>query len=397
MDKQEALRVLGLDGTESERDAKRAYLRAVKANKPEQDPEGFARVREAYELIEGRMPLARGPESGPILEPEPSWLPIEIANMPSARTHCRDAAVELPTEPAVGVGQPLPLPFTQLVATQLQVGHPIDVRLLEQAVEHASGVDLPEASMLIEACFAVMRDGAVTVGQTLLASVVQRVRSTGSELALSRTAGDRLMLADELLRLPRDFDDELRSILARTALAPDEGRDQLFFYFGKAEWRADDIRERLHYGFPALATLAQVEPPPEKKVATPRFGWADGMPWFFILYVAFRLFTCMADNASKSDTNQVVREAIVAGEAVGEAESLCALSDKEACRLAKRALVRAASQQCEGAYEAMGQLEDHVIASELGAELSDAILDLRMGVTSRCEPSEPTGRRRGRR
>jgi hypothetical protein len=55
MDRAAALDVLGLtQDPELARDAgqlRRAYLRAIKKHKPERDPDGFRRVRDAYELL----------------------------------------------------------------------------------------------------------------------------------------------------------------------------------------------------------------------------------------------------------------------------------------------------------------------------------------------------------
>ncbi len=50
MDLPEARELLGVDAGTDAKSIKRAYLRAVKRHKPERDPEGFQRVREAYQL-----------------------------------------------------------------------------------------------------------------------------------------------------------------------------------------------------------------------------------------------------------------------------------------------------------------------------------------------------------
>src|SRR3954451_125013 len=54
----EARTRLGLPpaGTLEKAVARRAYLQAIKRCKPEVDPEGFQRIREAYELIEALLP-----------------------------------------------------------------------------------------------------------------------------------------------------------------------------------------------------------------------------------------------------------------------------------------------------------------------------------------------------
>ena len=51
--------ILGTDDDTSVDAIRRAYLRAVKAHPPERDPDGFQRVREAYELL--RAPAAQIP------------------------------------------------------------------------------------------------------------------------------------------------------------------------------------------------------------------------------------------------------------------------------------------------------------------------------------------------
>ena len=47
---QEALRELGADGAAGPEEIRRAYLRLIKSRKPESDPEGFQRARQAYEV-----------------------------------------------------------------------------------------------------------------------------------------------------------------------------------------------------------------------------------------------------------------------------------------------------------------------------------------------------------
>ena len=45
---------LGVDGSSDGDAVRRAYLRALKLHKPGRDPEGFQRVREAYDLLRER-------------------------------------------------------------------------------------------------------------------------------------------------------------------------------------------------------------------------------------------------------------------------------------------------------------------------------------------------------
>src|SRR4051812_21230352 len=61
----EALRELGIDTSATPEEVRRAYLRGIKTRKPETDPEGFRRLREAYEIVTGAL-------SQPQMEPDPS-------------------------------------------------------------------------------------------------------------------------------------------------------------------------------------------------------------------------------------------------------------------------------------------------------------------------------------
>lgn len=71
MDPAGALSELGLTPPTSEEAIRRAYLKGVRAHPPERDPEGFRRVREAYELLKGAPWFWQAIEQEPRVEPEP--------------------------------------------------------------------------------------------------------------------------------------------------------------------------------------------------------------------------------------------------------------------------------------------------------------------------------------
>jgi|GEM_PF-2719543 len=52
----DALETLGIDRSADFKTARRAYLRGIKKHKPEQDPEGFQRMREAWEVVQRFTP-----------------------------------------------------------------------------------------------------------------------------------------------------------------------------------------------------------------------------------------------------------------------------------------------------------------------------------------------------
>ncbi|MEO7096502.1 MAG: J domain-containing protein, partial [Polyangiales bacterium] len=62
---EEALKVLAVDREADAETVRRAYARAVRLHKPERDPEGFQRVRAAYELV------CSAAENGPPMAPRP--------------------------------------------------------------------------------------------------------------------------------------------------------------------------------------------------------------------------------------------------------------------------------------------------------------------------------------
>jgi hypothetical protein len=73
----EALEVLGVEAGADGVAVRRAYLRLVKKHNPERDPDGFRRVREAYEIARAGRPFVFGAIHAPIGEtaPRPSSTP----------------------------------------------------------------------------------------------------------------------------------------------------------------------------------------------------------------------------------------------------------------------------------------------------------------------------------
>jgi hypothetical protein len=100
----EALSELGLDRDAGADQARRAYLRLLKVRKPETDPQGFMRLREAYELAKGRLEARDamfralgGPFEPVIARPAP---PPEVFEPPPKARE--------PAPPAHPVEEPLP-------------------------------------------------------------------------------------------------------------------------------------------------------------------------------------------------------------------------------------------------------------------------------------------------
>lgn len=80
MDFDDALRELGVDADPGDDTVRRAYLRQLKTRKPETDPQGFARLREAYETV---LAIREGREA-PRTRAEPLVAPVRTAESSEA-------------------------------------------------------------------------------------------------------------------------------------------------------------------------------------------------------------------------------------------------------------------------------------------------------------------------
>ena len=82
MNREEAFRILGIEATKDERALKSAYREKLTVTNPEDDPEGFKRLRRAYEEACGyarETEDAEGDEQEPPRDTTPSGLWLERA------------------------------------------------------------------------------------------------------------------------------------------------------------------------------------------------------------------------------------------------------------------------------------------------------------------------------
>lgn len=106
----EAFAELGLDPDAGSDGARRAYLRLLKTRKPETDPEGFMRLRAAYELVKADLPFfeafrAREPAARVVEEtPAPVVEPLAAPEEPLVAIEEPPVA---PEEPLAAVEEPL--------------------------------------------------------------------------------------------------------------------------------------------------------------------------------------------------------------------------------------------------------------------------------------------------
>lgn len=109
---EEAFAELGIDAGAGSDGARRAYLRLLKTRKPETDPEGFMRLRAAYELVKADLSLF---EAFRAREPAAPYLSITAIEAPAAAVE-EPPAVVVETAPVVEVVEEPPATAEPAVA-----------------------------------------------------------------------------------------------------------------------------------------------------------------------------------------------------------------------------------------------------------------------------------------
>jgi hypothetical protein len=233
----EALRVLGVNEDVGFKDVRRAYLKLIKVHKPEQDPEGFQRVRQAFEMV---SPVLQARERGGFIALPPGLVVVSSGNTPRS-TPQPDAAHEPgardPDEPAAdepgahqhdagsAQDEALALPFdaAQHVARWVQRLHEDDVkgavpdilRSLAHAVRFPLEAQLP-GNLLLQ----VIGDLAVKGDAIATRQVTDSVRAWLGTLPSIRQAflGEgalRWVLLDELVRAEPQISPATYQMLAK--------------------------------------------------------------------------------------------------------------------------------------------------------------------------------------
>lgn len=108
---EEALRELGIDRGASPDQARRAYLRLLKQRKPETDPEGFRRLRGAFELLRAAFVRRDAAADAAAGSQEKDLAPVADEPLPQAATRAETTIVARSAEPPAEdvVAAPLPV------------------------------------------------------------------------------------------------------------------------------------------------------------------------------------------------------------------------------------------------------------------------------------------------
>jgi hypothetical protein len=276
----EALREIGVAPGSSQEEIRRAYLRQVKVRKPEADPEGFCRLREAFDLLREQPELSFSPEilfrPGPA-DPEadlPGFEPdafaselerIEAASTPEELLEAADAAL----------------------------------RVLHMAEERRV---LPHPLPILVLLLRLRAQGAATEADQVEERFQSLLRASGRELAVleGRTAA-LWQVAQDLGRLSPEFPATARAAIGEAVAsgAPRDALpelDRLIEEDGDLGWRMGaEIKElpglqSLYHGA-ILEALAKRSPPDPGEISSPwhsrgLVSWVLG--GFWLLFFLFR-------------------------------------------------------------------------------------------------------------
>lgn len=276
----EALAELGIAADAGPDHARRAYLRLLKTRKPEVDPQGFMRLREAYDLVKGELAMREVflrvfAEARPLevdaTEPgreEPDPPPAE----PAVEDHDAgrgELAPEPPTpaEPAVGAvaaadrGAPAEEPpSVEAVQALLDAGlhmpaaHELG-RLLDAAALDAR-IGAPSIHLTLRILLALHAEGDLDAARTLHQRVRSWLHRSGQEARVLRgEAAAVWAVACELDTLPADLPKEMREIMARAASDGELGQAVVPLAFMQMERpaQAREVARALRTHAPVLA------------------------------------------------------------------------------------------------------------------------------------------------
>jgi hypothetical protein len=207
MTRAEALRELGVERGANPDEIRRAYLRGVKAHRPEVDPEGFQRLRAAYERLTETVPPQPPPPA-----PSPSTPPL-----PSRP----EVAAESWNDPEAADPRELLRRAESLIADgETAAAAECARQTLETEGYQRSTADLQEQTLGLILDFLIA--GAVLEAREiydLLGALF--TRSGGEATRISPSAIATWNLLGELVLLPDDFPQEVRAALARAVAAAD--------------------------------------------------------------------------------------------------------------------------------------------------------------------------------
>jgi hypothetical protein len=359
-----ALAELGLPLETPSQDLRRAYLRVIKVRKPEVDPEGFRRAREAFDLLTRWFhDVAEAERVGPRPEAAPRADGAVLAE-PSTQE-----AATAPLEPA-----PRPAPegspqAWSAVRPLLAEGRVSDVRAAVRALLDA-GVPPPTPQGVLQLLLDLhWRDPGEEARQTL-GVFLRWVERMELELAFARQP-ERWLLVKELAQLPETTPAEVEATVAAGLGSGDLGEAvrRLEAYARRCPKAAADALQALAPCAPflhqalssALGAVSHADVPgsPERPLASvppaSRRSWSGHSPGIGVLIAFSVLARLLLGPTEKVPGPSFAPTYLPRGganprqEAVfASVEGLCARSPRD-CKAALEVRKRLDEQDCLGA------------------------------------------------
>jgi len=297
----EAHRELGVERGASPDEVRRAYLRLVKTRKPEADPVGFRRLREAYERA--LQPAA----DLPVDDEWERWGQTESADVQEISSGEVTVPEEAPDAPLTPE-DPFPLVAqAESLAEQNETAEATGCMLRALEAGELSGLTQDSVRQVIDVILRLQADGALIESLRLHHRLRAILTGSGQEMELiddGPTAAVWSLLC-ELLDLPLDFPLEIRAAFARAVAAGDldAALPDLWRFAGENPEAARAAADSLQC-LPLLAaayrsTYARVRPPQEEKPRRPRrppaqISLKDFLLFLALLLAAFAISQCLA-------------------------------------------------------------------------------------------------------
>jgi|GEM_PF-6842401 len=306
MTPREAREILGVERGDERAKIRRAYMKAVRAHPPERDPEGFQRVRAAYELLERRDLLDA---QRVVLTEDLPLAPItaqvlETASRPNGESPDRPVSKSLSLQQRPGEDEKADHPFEEKTPSSHEYYRLIEGGERTKAAElvlpllQDLSLSVPDVALLLRHVLLLEKDGEALRARQVFDALMQRLDGEGTAVTsldecfeLWATVRDFLRVREQMRPIARRL---ISAHLARpnwTDTAPSwralekrnpQHRDELM-------WARNIVREQA----PAIEAIlsrrpfssghpAKPAPGSEKKLS----GWAiSGLTGIYLVWV----------------------------------------------------------------------------------------------------------------
>jgi hypothetical protein len=384
----EALRELGIEAGATPEAIRRAYLRGVKTRKPETDPEGFRRLREAYEL------LTRA--DGPDFEEEP-------AAPPEPRVRRR---ISIPLEPFPARERPdfrSPLDLlaeAEELAARDQPAAAAACALRAAAAAERGPADPDFNRRVIGLILRLLAAGALAAADSLYDEIEDLFERAGGEATLiDHATAARWGLLNEIMRLSAGFPQGMRAALALAAEAED--LDAALLDLSRlcrldrqaAELAKEEIR-RLPLLWSAYGSLlsnltALTDDRPPRGPRSPKRPADLRLDLLIILGILLgvALISHLPEVFKAAERSPAAKPGITLPELRAEIEEACASAepaDAERCAWMVEAVGLLESRRCTQAHALIRQLHDTFVSLDEDPPKLWAIADKLLEADTHC-------------